>query len=118
MENFFEYLSSFLMGLSLGVFGSGGSIFTIPLLTTYYHIPVILATTYSLLIIFIISIIGIFRIRNDGNILYKDALLFLVPSSLTMFFSRLLFVHMIPKDFSVFSLEMSSESLILILSTY
>jgi len=39
------YLASILIGISLGLIGSGGSILTVPVLVYLFHIDPILATT-------------------------------------------------------------------------
>jgi uncharacterized membrane protein YfcA len=52
------YLSSILIGVILGLIGSGGSILTIPVLVYLFSVDVVLATTYSLLIVGITSAIG------------------------------------------------------------
>ena len=41
------YFASILIGVSLGLIGSGGSILTVPVLVYLFNINPILATTYS-----------------------------------------------------------------------
>ena len=41
------YLLAILIGVSLGLIGSGGSILTVPVLVYFFKIDPLLATTYS-----------------------------------------------------------------------
>ncbi len=45
------YLASAMIGISLGLVGSGGSILTIPVMVYLFHIEPTLATAYSLFIV-------------------------------------------------------------------
>ena len=52
------YLASILIGVSLGLIGSGGSILTVPVLVYLMHINPLLATTSSLFIVGTTSLVG------------------------------------------------------------
>ena len=47
-----------LIGISLGLMGGGGSILTVPLLVYFFHVNPFLASTYSLLIVGVSSLLG------------------------------------------------------------
>ncbi len=49
------------MGVSLGLFGAGGSILTMPILVYLYSVQPLLATQLSLLVVGVVSLSGIFR---------------------------------------------------------
>ncbi len=49
------------MGLSLGLFGAGGSILTLPILVYLYSVQPLLATQLSLLVVGVVSLSGVFR---------------------------------------------------------
>ena len=55
-------LGALVIGLSLGLFGSGGSILTVPVLLYLLHMPPQLAIASSLLIVAGISLFG--SVRN------------------------------------------------------
>lgn len=82
------YGSAICVGLSLGLIGGGGSILTVPILVYFFHIDPILATTYSLCIVGLTSAVGAFRYYRNGNIIFNIALLFGIPSLLTVFAMR------------------------------
>lgn len=52
------YIASILIGISLGMLGSGGSILTVPVLVYLMHINPLLATTSSLFIVGCTSLVG------------------------------------------------------------
>ena len=52
------FLGALVIGLSLGLFGSGGSILTVPVLLYLLHMPAPLAIASSLLIVAGISLVS------------------------------------------------------------
>ncbi len=52
------YIASVLIGVSLGMLGSGGSILTVPVLVYLMSVNPLLATTSSLFIVGTTSLIG------------------------------------------------------------
>ena len=65
------YLAAFIIGISLGLIGGGGSILTIPLLVYLFHIQPTIATGYSLFIVGISSLVGAVNSYRNGNIHFK-----------------------------------------------
>lgn len=90
------YLAALCVGLSLGIIGGGGSILTVPILIFFFHIDPVLATTYSLCIVGLTSGVGAFRYYRNGNIIFDVALLFGIPSLITVFIMRKWVVPSIP----------------------
>ena len=45
------YLASFIIGISLGLIGGGGSILTVPVLVYLFRVQPVIATAYSLFIV-------------------------------------------------------------------
>jgi uncharacterized membrane protein YfcA len=45
------YIALSAMGITLGLVGAGGSILTIPILVYLLRVPIILATSYSLVVV-------------------------------------------------------------------
>ena len=88
MENFAGYLASGLIGISLGLIGGGGSIITIPVLVYLFHIEPTLATAYSLFIVGSTSIVGGIRNAFHKMVDVKSAVLFSIPSTVAVYFTR------------------------------
>lgn len=92
------YFASILIGISLGLIGGGGSILTIPILVYLLNVNPKLATSYSLFIVGFTSAIGAFRHYKLGNIKIKSAVLFAIPSLITLLFVRKIIVPSIPEN--------------------
>ena len=60
MENLIGFFFFFLSGVLFGLFGAGGSLITIPILIVFFDLPFKIATTYSLIIVFLVSLFGYF----------------------------------------------------------
>jgi uncharacterized protein len=88
MENFAGYVASGLIGISLGLIGGGGSIITIPVLVYLFHIEPMLATTYSLFIVGTTSLVGGIRSALNKTVDLRKAVLFSIPSTIAVYFTR------------------------------
>jgi len=89
-------IASLLIGLSLGLIGGGGSILTVPILVYLFHIEPVLATAYSLFIVGATSIIGTIPKYKAGQVKINTALLFGIPSILSVFLTRTFILPQIP----------------------
>lgn len=104
---YFGYLASIIIGLSLGLIGGGGSILTIPILVYLFKIDPKLATSYSLFIVGITALLGSYSHYRMGNLKIKSALYFTVPSVFSILIIREIIILKIPdvlftiKDFQV-----------------
>lgn len=87
-----------LVGISLGLIGSGGSILTIPILVYIIGIEPVLATTYSLFIVGTTALTGGIFNAYKKNVDFKTVLIFGIPSILTIYITRLWLVHLIPNQ--------------------
>lgn len=105
-----------LIGVSLGLIGSGGSILTVPILVYVVGIDPILATAYSLFIVGATSLVGSARNIIDGNVHFKIALAFGIPSLIAVFLTRAELVPLLP-DYIVLSnkTEIPKSKLIMVL---
>lgn len=90
------YFGAILMGLSLGLIGGGGSILTVPILVYLFHVDAVLATAYSLFIVGLTSLVGSVSHVKLGNVHWKTALVFGIPSIISVFLTRLYLVPAIP----------------------
>ncbi len=110
------YIGAILMGLTLGLIGGGGSILTVPILVYLFHVDAVLATAYSLFIVGLTSLVGSVSHMKLGNIHWKTALVFGIPSIVSVFFTRLVIVPHIPNPmFNIGSLVVSKPMGLLIL---
>ncbi len=92
-----------LVGISLGLIGSGGSVFAVPILVYLMHISPSQSTTYSLFIVGISALTGaVFAIKNK-LVDYKIALYFGISSVISVFIMRKFLLPMIPEI--IFSIE-------------
>ena len=78
-------ISAILMGLSLGLLGSGGSILTVPLLVFIAHEPEKIAIAESLLIVGVVAIAGGITQIIKRNVDFKLVGLFGVPSMIAAY---------------------------------
>ncbi|HMT28751.1 MAG TPA: sulfite exporter TauE/SafE family protein [Bacteroidia bacterium] len=110
------YVGAVIMGLSLGLIGGGGSILTVPILVYLFSIDAVLATAYSLFIVGLTSLVGSFSHMKMGNIHWKTALVFGIPSIISVFMTRAYLVPAIPDTlFSIGSLEVTKPIGLLLL---
>ena len=91
------YLVSILIGISLGLIGSGGSILTVPLLVYFFHVSPLLATTYSLAIVGLSSIAGVISRIKQKLVDFKTIFIFGIPSIIGVFSSRKFLLPAIPE---------------------
>ena len=103
----FGYVAAVLIGLILGLIGGGGSILTVPVLVYLFHVQPELGTAYSLFIVGATSLIGVLPKWQQKEVDLRTALLFGLPSMLTVFSTRKWILPTIP------DLIFSSEHLVL-----
>jgi len=90
------YICSVIIGLTLGVLGSGGSILTVPVLVYLMHFNPIIATGYSLFIVGLTSFSGAISYMRKGLVDYKTAIAFALPSFVSVYLVRRFFLPLIP----------------------
>ena len=109
------YFASIIIGLSLGLIGGGGSILTIPILVYLFKIDPELATSYSLFIVGITSLMGCISHYRMGNLQIKAALYFAIPSIVSILIIReVIFPQIAETLFSIASYQVSKSFLIMI----
>ena len=92
------FLGAIIMGLSLGIIGGGGSILTVPILVYLFSIDTVAATAYSLFIVGFTSLIGSGQHIKMGNIHWRTALIFGIPSIISVYLTRLYLIPIIPNS--------------------
>ena len=103
------YILAVLSGVSLGLIGGGGSILTIPILVYILGIEAAeTAPAYSLFIVGIASLLGVFVKARDNEVDFKAAAYFGIPTVIAIFITRQYIVPAIPEtifDFENFKLN-------------
>lgn len=90
------YIGAALMGLTLGLIGGGGSILTVPILVYLFSVETSLSTAYSLFIVGLTSLIGSFSHMKLGNVHWRTAIVFGIPSIISVYLTRHYLVPAIP----------------------
>jgi len=91
------YVAAVIIGLILGLIGGGGSILTLPILVYLFHIQPELGTAYSLFIVGTTSFVGVLPKWKQHEVDVRTALLFGLPSMLTVFSTRTWILPAIPE---------------------
>lgn len=92
------YFSSILIGVALGLIGGGGSILTVPVLVYLFSVDAVAATSYSLFIVGLTSAIGSVSYFKNKLVNIKTAIIFGIPSIISVFMTRAYIVPAIPKE--------------------
>lgn len=107
------YFLFVLAGLLFGLFGSGGSIIIIPILIYVFNLSIYEATTYSLLLVFLISLFGTIKHIWQNNFHTQNLIFFIIPTLFATFLSRTFLFPVLPDYFEFFN--KSKESILMIL---
>ncbi len=115
MMEVFGFAGAILMGVTLGLIGGGGSILTVPILVYMFSVDAVLATAYSLFIVGFTSLIGSVSHMKLGNVHWRTAIVFGIPSIISVFLTRLYLVPAIPNPIIQFGTTEVSKSMGLLL---
>lgn len=110
LNSIFGYLSAVLVGITLGLIGSGGSILSVPILVYIMGVEPILATAYSLFIVGTTALFGGFQKAKQKLVDFRKVVLFGIPTIISVFITRKIIVPRIPEivfSTSVFTLHKS-----------
>jgi uncharacterized membrane protein YfcA len=92
------YILAALVGISLGLIGSGGSILTVPILVYVMGVNPVLATAYSLFIVGSTALVGGVQSAILKKVDFKTVLIFGIPSIAAVYATRMWLVPLIPKE--------------------
>lgn len=98
MTYFLGGIGAFLMGTSLGIFGAGGSILTVPLLVYIFGFNSLAATRYSLFVVGLVSAFGVLREWKSGSLDFLRILRFALPAMTGMFLVRNYILPSLPSN--------------------
>ncbi len=104
------YILAVLVGISLGLIGSGGSILTVPILVYVMGVNPVLATAYSLFIVGSTALVGGVQSALQKRVDFKTVLIFGIPSIAAVYATRMWLMPVIPKVlFSIGSLVITKS---------
>lgn len=110
------YSTALLIGISLGLLGGGGSILTVPVLVYIMGISPVIATAYSLFIVGISSFFGAANNYRKNLVSIKTALIFGIPSIISVFSTRKFLVPALPDVFfTIGSFSLTKDIAIMVL---
>lgn len=110
------YLLAVLVGVSLGLIGSGGSILTVPILVYVMGVNPILATAYSLFIVGSTALVGGVKSALEKMADFKTVFIFGIPSIAAVYVTRMWLVPLIPQElFTIGSLVITKSIGIMVL---
>jgi uncharacterized membrane protein YfcA len=90
------YTLAVVVGITLGLIGSGGSILSVPILVYIMGVEPILATAYSLFVIGTTALFGGIQKAKEKLVDFKKVVLFGIPTVLAVFITRKIIVPSIP----------------------
>ncbi|MBI3510221.1 MAG: sulfite exporter TauE/SafE family protein [Bacteroidetes bacterium] len=109
------YITVFIMGILLGLFGGGGSILTLPILVYMLHLSSSKATTYSLFVVGVSAFIGALGYIRKQLISWKALFFFGLPSLAATYFMRVKVMPAFPESISILGIIFSKDVFILFL---
>ena len=89
------YPASFIMGVVLGLTGSGGSILTVPILVYLFGILPVAATAHSLALVGLVALWGAWGAYKSKDLHLKSAWWFGVPGVMGVIIARRLMLSLI-----------------------
>ncbi len=96
------FILAAVVGISLGLIGSGGSILTVPILVYVMGVDPVSATAYSLFIVGTTALVGGIQSALHKQVDFKTVLIFGIPSIAAVYATRMWLVPIIPAQlFSV-----------------
>jgi len=110
------YALAAIVGVSLGLIGSGGSILTVPILVYVMAVNPVLATAYSLFIVGSTALVGGVQSAMQKRVDFKTVFIFGIPSIAAVYATRMWLVPLIPNElFSIGSLVITKPIALMLL---
>ena len=101
------------MGAVLSLLGAGGSILTMPILVYLFGVSAVEATSYSLLLVGLTSLIGSIVYFRQGMIDLRTAIIFGIPSIIGVLLARNYLLPAIPEQLN-FGIPITKDFIIMI----
>lgn len=113
------YIAIIIAGISLGLIGAGGGILTVPILVYLFGINPVLATAYSLFLVGSTSFVGVIPKYLTKNISFRTALIFGIPSMISVFLTRKYILPKLPEIiFQINGFEVSKSVFLMVLFAF
>ncbi len=113
---FIGYFFALIIGLVMGIIGGGGSILGVPVFVYLFDMNAVTATTLSLFVVGIASAFGAIGNAKEGNVDFKTALLFGIPSVFSVIFVRKIILPHLPENLiNIGSLHIAKHVFILVM---
>jgi uncharacterized protein len=110
------FLLASIVGISLGLIGSGGSILTVPILVYAMGVEPVSATAYSLFIVGATALVGAVQNAIHKQVDFKTVLIFGIPSISVVYAVRMWLVPIIPATlFSIGSFAITKSIALMLL---
>ena len=110
------YFLAIIVGISLGLIGSGGSILTVPILVYIMAVEPVLATAYSLFIVGSTALVGGIKSALLKKVDFKTVLIFGIPSIAAVYLTRAFIVPLLPEViFSIGTFEFTKPIALMLL---
>lgn len=108
------YIALFVVGLTLGTLGGGGSILSVPILVYLFSLDAVMASAYSLFIVGISSGVGTVLKYHTQMVSVRTACVFGAPSLVAIFSTRKWIIPAIPEVIvQIHSFHLTKRALIL-----
>ena len=92
------YTFALIIGLVMGIIGGGGSILGVPVFVYLFKMDAITATTLSLFVVGVANAFGAIGNAKQGNVDFKTAFLFGIPSVFSIIFVRKIILPHLPEN--------------------
>jgi hypothetical protein len=109
------FIAFLIIGLILGLIGGGGSILGVPVLVYIMSYSTDAATTYSLFIVGLTSLIGAISYLKKGEISAEAFTQFAITSLITVFCVRKYLMPAIPIDIHYLGINVTKHTLIMVI---
>lgn len=109
------FLLAVVVGLTLGLIGSGGTILTVPIFVYVMGVDAVMATTYALFAVGVTSVVGTVRGFFNNEIDLPEACRFGIPSLLTVFLTRTFLLPLVPETIRFGSFEIHQSIALMII---
>lgn len=107
------YILALLVGISLGLVGSGGSILTVPILVYVVGFDAVTATGYSLFVVGSTALVGGLKCTLQKNVDFTTVAIFGLPSLLAAYLIRAFVIPIIPNKIAIADLFVITKSVLL-----
>lgn len=109
------FLITIVIGVILGLVGGGGSILTLPLVHYFFDVSMAQASMYSLFIVGMSASIGVFKRIKTKDFELKEAIIFVIPSTIVAFSMRLWVMPIIPDSIHFLGILTSKDTVMSLL---